>query len=82
MTTALVEQGQRLPLVESLVARFPHLPKEAIVKDDLLRTGVRFDRSAYRDEATQKPKSYFIFSFDLSTLEEMPEETAHRPPEE
>ncbi|HEX7126742.1 MAG TPA: radical SAM protein [Thermodesulfobacteriota bacterium] len=82
MTTALVETGPRLPLVESLVARFPHLPKEAIVKDDLLRTGVRFDRSAYRDEATQKPKSYFIFSFDLSTLQEMPEETAHRPPEE
>lgn len=82
MTTALIETGPRLALVESLVARFPHLPKEAIVKDDLLRTGVRFDRSAARDEATQKPKSYFIFSFDLSTLEEMPEETAHRPPEE
>jgi hypothetical protein len=78
----VTEPGARLALVESLVARFPDLPKEAIVKDDLLRTGVRFDRSASRDEATQKPKSYFIFSFDLSTLEDMPEETAHRPPEE
>jgi hypothetical protein len=76
------ETGSRLALLESLVARFPRVPREAIVKDDLLRTGVRFDRTAVRDEATEKQKSYFIFSFDLSTLAEMPEETAHRPPEE
>ena len=79
---AALETGPRLALVESLIARFPHVPREAIVKEDLLRSGVRFDRSAARDEATQKPKSYFIFSFDHATLAEMPEEAVHRPPEE
>jgi hypothetical protein len=73
---------ERLALLESLIARYPHVPPEAIVKEDLLRTGVRFDRGAARDETAHKPKSYFIFSFDHAPLAEMPEETAHRPPEE
>lgn len=74
--------SERLALLETLIARYPHLPPEAILKEDLLRSGLRFDRSAVRDEAAHKPKSYFIFSFDHATLAEMPEETARRPPEE
>ncbi len=74
--------SERLALLDSLISRYPHLPPEAILKEDLLRSGLRFDRSAARDETAHKPKSYFIFSFDHATLAEMPEETARRPPEE
>ena len=46
--------------------RFPHVPREAVFKEDLLRGGVAFDASALSDneEGEVKPKSYFIFSFD------------------
>lgn len=60
----------RTALVEDLMERFPHVPREAVFKEDLLRGGVAFDRSALSDNESGdvKPKSYFIFSFDHGTL--------------
>nr|MBA2245779.1 radical SAM protein [Gemmatimonadota bacterium] len=57
---------------------------EAILKEELLRTGMDFDPSALTDnEAGEvKPKSYFIFSFDHKTLPELGEAAQRRPPEE
>lgn len=74
----------RTQLVEGLIARFPHLPREAVFKEDLLRTGMAFDTSALTDneEGRVKPKSYFIFSFDQKTLPELGEAALRRPPEE
>ncbi|MBA4159075.1 MAG: radical SAM protein, partial [Gemmatimonadetes bacterium] len=50
----------RTALLEGLIARFAHLPPEAILKEELLRTGMDFDPSALTDnEAGEvKPKSY------------------------
>ncbi len=81
------EQGNRTALVEDLMERFPHIPREAVLKEDLLRGGMAFDDSALSDttdEATGevKPKSYFIFSFDHRTLPELGEAALRRPPEE
>jgi hypothetical protein len=74
----------RTALLEGLIARFAHLPPEAILKEELLRTGMDFDPSALTDnEAGEvKPKSYFIFSFDHKTLPELGEAAQRRPPEE
>jgi hypothetical protein len=74
----------RTGLVESLIARFPHVPPEAVLKEDLLRTGMAFDPSALTDnlEGDVKPKSYFIFSFDQRPLAELGEAATRRPPEE
>ncbi len=77
----------RTALVEDLMQRFPHIPREAVIKEDLLRGGIAFDDSALSettDEATGevKPKSYFIFSFDHRTLPELGEAALRRPPEE
>ncbi|HEV2132124.1 MAG TPA: radical SAM protein [Longimicrobiaceae bacterium] len=74
----------RTALLEGLIARFAQLPPEAILKEDLLRTGMAFDASALTDnEAGEvKPKSYFIFSFDHKTLPELGEAAQRRPPEE
>ena len=74
----------RTTLVEGLMARFPHIPPEAVLKEDLLRTGIAFDDSALTEnlEGDVKPKSYFIFSFDQKPLAELGEAARRRPPEE
>ncbi|HEV7590882.1 MAG TPA: radical SAM protein [Longimicrobium sp.] len=74
----------RTALIEGLIARYPHIPREAVLKEDLLRTGMAFDDSALTDnlEGEVKPKSYFIFSFDQKPLKELGEAARRRPPEE
>src|SRR5690348_9388967 len=74
----------RKELVEDLMARFAHIPPEAVLKEDLLRTGFAFDESALTDnlDGQIKPKSYFIFSFDQKPLAELGEAAKRRPPEE
>ncbi|HEU4560807.1 MAG TPA: radical SAM protein [Longimicrobium sp.] len=74
----------RTALVEGLIARFPHIPREAVLKEDLLRTGIAFDDSALTDnlDGEVKPKSYFIFSFDQKPLAQLGEAARRRPPEE
>ena len=76
--------GSRTALLESLMARFPSVPPEAVLKEDLLRTGIAFDASALSDnlDGEIKPKSYFIFSFDQKPLAELGEAAKRRPPEE
>jgi hypothetical protein len=75
---------RRTELVESLMARFPGVPPEAVLKEDLLRTGIAFADSALSDNlaGAVKPKSYFIFSFDQRPLAELGEAATRRPPEE
>lgn len=74
----------RTDLIEDLMGRFPHVPREAVIKEDLLRGGLAFDDSALTDNENGdvKPKSYFIFSFDHRTLPELGEAALRRPPEE
>ncbi|GIF39265.1 hypothetical protein Axi01nite_35760 [Actinoplanes xinjiangensis] len=74
----------RTDLIEDLMGRFPHIPREAVIKEDLLRGGLAFDDSALTDNENGdvKPKSYFIFSFDHRTLPELGEAALRRPPEE
>ena len=74
----------RTDLVEGLMARFPDVPREAVLKEDLLRTGMAFAESALTDnlDGEVKPKSYFIFSFDQKPLAELGAAAKRRPPEE
>jgi hypothetical protein len=74
----------RTGLVEDLMSRFPDIPPEAVLKEDLLRTGIAFDDSALSDnlDGEIKPKSYFIFSFDQKPLAQLGEAARRRPPEE
>src|SRR5688500_2509379 len=74
----------RTELVESTISRFPHIPREAILKEDLLRTAIDFDTSALSDtEAAEvRPQSHCIFAFDHEPLRELGEAAVRRPPEE
>jgi hypothetical protein len=76
--------GKRTELVEDLMTRFAHIPPEAVLKEDLLRSGIAFDESALTDnlDGEVKPKSYFIFSFDQKPLAKLGEAAKRRPPEE
>src|SRR5919198_944582 len=66
------------------MARFAQIPREAVLKEDLLRSGIAFDESALTDnlDGEVKPKSYFIFSFDQLPLAQLGEAARRRPPEE
>jgi hypothetical protein len=79
-----VTVGTRTGLLEELMARYPQIPPEAVLKEDLLRTGIAFDPAALTEnlDGAVKPKSYFIFSFDQKPLSELGAAATHRPPEE
>jgi hypothetical protein len=76
--------SERISLLESLIERFPGVPREAVIKEDLLRTGIAFTDAALSDNlaGVVKPKSYFIFSFDQQPLAKLGEAAERRPPEE
>ena len=74
--------SDRLASVESVIAGHPSLPREAIIKEDLLRGGVRFTPAALAWAAHFKKKSYFIFSFDLKPLAGMESGEHWQAPEE
>ena len=67
--------------LEDLVARYPNLPAEAIVKQDILRLGMAFD-AASLGGASFKEKDYFIFTFDHVPLDQQDEQIRFRIPEE
>jgi hypothetical protein len=73
---------ERLALLERMEQQFPEIPPEAILKEDLLRTGIRFDEEALRFCAEFKTKSYFIFSFDMVPISDMEQGENLRAPEE
>lgn len=76
------ERHTTVALLESMFDLFPDLPREAIVKQDILRQGLAFSPSALEAASGYKPKDYFIFSFDHVPLRAMNEQEATRAPEE
>ncbi|MCH2363937.1 MAG: hypothetical protein MK479_05110 [Planctomycetes bacterium] len=75
-------EKNRLAEVDSLIEKYPDVPQEAIFKEDLLRLGVSFSEDALRVCGGFKPKSYFIFSFDLRPINELEQGENLRVPEE
>ncbi len=82
-TTRLTsETAAPLAAVVAMCERFPDLPVEAIVKEDLLRLGVAFSEAALAAAGHAKKKSYFIFSFDRVPIAAMGAGEDRRAPEE
>lgn len=73
---------QRREELEALAHQFEDIPREAILKEDLLRSGMGFSRDALRYAAAFKTKSYFIFSFDMVPIDAMEQDENLRAPEE
>ncbi|HEY7780043.1 MAG TPA: radical SAM protein [Ktedonobacterales bacterium] len=77
--------------LEAECARHPTLPREAVLKSDLLRTGIHFEPGALIRAAggpgdpparEHQPKSYFIFSFDMVPQKQLDETEKWHAPEE
>ena len=67
------------------MGRFDDLPPEVFFKEDLLRLGVSLGSSSPPGEAaadSYQHKSYFIFSFDRTPIEQMAAQENLRAPEE
>jgi len=81
---------RKIDEIEGQFARHPTLPREAVLKADLLRTGVRFERGALVRPPAEgdapirehQPKSYFIFSFDMVRQTQLDETQRWHAPEE
>ena len=52
--------------IEQYFARYPDVPREVIVKEDILRLGVRFSPPALDRATGFKLKTYFLFTYDRS----------------
>jgi hypothetical protein len=81
---------RQLDILEGQFARHETLPREAVLKADLLRTGISFDEGALIRPAgdgehpakEHQPKSYFIFSFDMVRQKQLDETQKWHAPEE
>ncbi|MDP3270184.1 MAG: hypothetical protein Q8M40_14190 [Legionella sp.] len=72
--------------LEKYFEKHSTLPKEAIIKADILRKGLNFDVASLVNNqesgVKHQPKSYFIFSFDMVTQKELDEHQKWHAPEE
>ncbi|OFW02864.1 MAG: radical SAM protein [Acidobacteria bacterium RIFCSPLOWO2_12_FULL_59_11] len=71
----------RWTFLESSMRQFADLPTEVLFKEDLLRLGLSLGSVDSSGSPYQK-KSYFIFSFDRTPIQEMSERENLRAPEE
>ncbi len=82
---------QKIDELEAQFVRHETLPKEAMLKADLLRTGISFAPEALVpqvaseggvSEGEHQAKSYFIFSFDMVRQKQLDETQKWHAPEE
>jgi hypothetical protein len=68
---AELSAGRRLDELENYFARYSDLPKEIILKHDLLRVGHWFTDAALELASKALVKSYRLFSYDLMPMKDM-----------
>ena len=59
--------------LEQLFGKYPDIPREVIVKEDMLRLGQAFTEAALQAGEGYRTKQYggYVFSFDLATHEQL-----------
>ena len=68
---ALVENSRTLDELESYFKAYPDLPREVVLKHDLLRDGHWFTDAALELASDALVKSYRLFSYDLMPMKDM-----------
>ena len=79
---AFSETKPRVVELEEYFKRFPDMPKEVILKEDVLRLGQRFSEAALDLTPGCRVKSYRLFSFDSVKMDDMQRREAMRVPED
>src|SRR5215469_8849885 len=70
------------PTVEAYGAKYPDVPREVILKEDLLRLGVRLTPAALTAAKGCRTQAYYLFSYNISEHEEMGEGVSTAAPED
>ncbi|MBI2919317.1 MAG: radical SAM protein [Chloroflexi bacterium] len=68
---AKTTEGKRLREIEAYFQKYPNVPREIIVKADLLNLGHSFSDAALEAASGALVKSYRLFSYDLMTMAQM-----------
>jgi hypothetical protein len=68
--------------IEDVAERYPDIPMEVVVKEDLLRRGMAWAPEALEVAGSYKLKAYFICSFDMVPISEMGQKEHLKAPEE
>ncbi len=68
---AKLREGKRLREIEAYFQKYPDVPREIIVKADLLNLGHGFSDDALEAASGAMVKSYRLFSYDLVTMAQM-----------
>jgi len=68
--------------LEQFFGAYPDVPPEVIVKEDVLRHGIRFSQAALERASAGRPRSYYIFSYDKTESKEMKQGESLKAPDE
>ncbi|MDP2726606.1 MAG: hypothetical protein Q8P59_03590, partial [Dehalococcoidia bacterium] len=74
--------GPRQEELEYFFQRYPQVPREVILKEDLLRLGFTFSEAALQASAGCRLKSYRMFSYDRVKLTQMGNQEGLKVPED
>ena len=61
------------PTIEIYAKKYSDVPKEVILKEDLLRQGLDLSPAALKAAANSRPQAYFLFSYNMSDHGDMDE---------
>jgi hypothetical protein len=70
------------PTVESYADKYPDVPKEAILKEDLLRLGMSLSDTALQAAKDCRTQAYYLFSYNISGHQDMKEGVSTAAPED
>ena len=68
--------------LEGYFKRYPDVPKEVILKEDLLRQGMNFSQRAVSNGVSFRYKTYFLFTYDKTLRSELDETGPFTVPED
>lgn len=67
------------PTVFEYIRKYPSVPPEVILKEDLLRCGMSVSREALEFTKGCRTQAYFLFSYNISSHEELGEASSKAP---
>lgn len=68
--------------LEDCFKRHPEIPREVVVKEDVLRLGVTFSPAAVEAAKNSRVKAYSLFTYDMSKFDEQKGDEPLKVPEE
>jgi CheY-like chemotaxis protein len=68
--------------LEGYFPKYPDVPKEVIIKEDLLRQGINFTKRSVESGFDFRPKTYFLFTYDKTLRSELGKEDVFTVPED